>query len=215
MIRRLLLDLDNTVYPESSSMERDILGRMGDFIASYLGTTPQDAKLLRREGVRQYGTTLEWLIAEKGFADPELYFAAVHPEGEEVVLESDPGLGLLLDSIDLPKSIFTNSPREHAERVLRRIGIEDRFEAIYDIRFCSLRGKPRAEAFRRVCAACGAEPGEIVFVDDLPHYVEGFITVGGLGILKDESGRHADSALPRVRGLAELPALLRTLGGAS
>jgi putative hydrolase of the HAD superfamily len=213
MLRYLLLDLDNTVYSESFGMERDVLARMTEFIASYLGITPSEAKDLRRERVRQYGTTLEWLMAERGFADPEAFFAAVHPEGEEARLEPAPALGRLLDGIELPKAIFTNSPSEHARRVLRKLGIEDRFEAIYDIRFCSLRGKPHAQAFRSVCAACGASPAEVLFVDDLPRYVEGFVAVGGLGVLIDETGRHEGSGLRRIRSLAELPGLVQETSG--
>jgi len=208
MLRYLLFDLDNTLYPASTRMEDDILRRMGEYAASWLGTSLREAMELRKNRSADYGTTLEWLMGERGFRDPEAYFAAVHPEGEEYCIEADPALGSLLDSLPYPKSVFTNSPREHAERVLAKLGVADRFEAIYDIRFCGLRGKPRAESYRRVCEACGVRPEEAAFVDDLPRYVEGFVAVGGLGILVDELDRHADSALPRIRSLAELPGIL-------
>jgi len=211
MLRRLLFDLDNTLYPASARMEEDILRRMGEFVARYLGVSLREALELRRSRVRQYGTTLEWLMAEQGFDDTERYLAYIHPEGEEYCIEPDPSLGGILDAMPLPKAIFTNSPREHAERVLRKLGVEDRFEAIYDIRFCSLSGKPRPEAFRLVCEACGARPEEVLFVDDLPRYVEGFVAIGGTGILVDESDRHADSPLRRIRSVAELPAIVREL----
>ncbi|HET7838687.1 MAG TPA: HAD-IA family hydrolase [Rectinemataceae bacterium] len=208
MLRYLLLDLDNTLYADELGMERDILGRMNEFVAKHLGCSQAEAREFRHERVRRYGTTLEWLMAEEGFSDPEAYFAAIHPEGEEYCIKGDPRLGAILDSIDLPKAIFTNSPREHAERVLRKLGVGDRFEAIYDIRFCSLKGKPRAEAFRQVCAACGSAPEETLFVDDLPKYVQGFLAVGGVGILLDEHGRHGEAGLRRIHSLAELPDLL-------
>jgi len=208
MLRYLLFDLDNTLYSQSLGMEHDIARRMTEFVASYLGLPFDEARELRSVEARRYGTTLEWLTKTRGFSDPEGYFAFVHPEGEEYCIEPDPALGLLLDSIPLPKAVFTNSPREHAERVLRKLGIEGRFQAIYDIRYCELRGKPHADACLRVCAACGAGIGETLFIDDLPRYVEGFIAAGGRGLLIDEAGRHADSLLPRIRGLAELPGIL-------
>jgi putative hydrolase of the HAD superfamily len=155
-----------------------------------------------------FGTTLEWLVAECGFTAIEDYFAAIHPEGEEEPLSPDPALGRLLDTIQLPKAVFTNAPMEHAVRVLDRLGLADRFEAIYDIRFNKLKGKPHREAILRVCSACGVAPAETLFVDDLPRYVRGFIDAGGQGWLIDEFDRHADSLLPRIHSILELPRLV-------
>jgi putative hydrolase of the HAD superfamily len=209
MLRYLLLDLDNTLYPDSSGMERDILARMTAYLAAYLGLSLREARERRRERVKDFGTTLEWLMAEEGFVEVEDYFAKVHPEGEERCLSPEPSLGALLDSLPLPKAVFTNSPREHADRVLRRLGIADRFEGIYDIRFNGLKGKPHPEAYARVCAACGVSPEEAIFVDDLPKYVRGFVEIGGKGILLDERDRHAEEGLPRIRSLAELSPIVR------
>lgn len=208
MLRYLLLDLDNTLYSENLGMEQDIVHRMNDFVASYLGVDRDHARDIRRAQRSRFGTTLEWLMNERGFEDPERYFATIHPEGEEYCIQPDPRLRPLLDSIALPKAVFTNSPSEHAERVLRKLGVRDRFEAVYDIRFCKLRGKPYASAFLSVCDACGVKPEEAVFVDDMPTYVRGFVELGGRGFVLDEFDRHADSGLGRIRSLAELPALL-------
>lgn len=211
MLRYLLLDLDNTVYPASTQMEEEVFRRMGEFAATYLGTSPQRAMEMRRERSSEYGTTLEWLMGERGFRDPEAFFASVHPDGEESCLEADPAIARALDSIPLPKSILTNAPREHADRVLAKLGLTDRFEAVYDIRFCSLKGKPRPGAFSSVLAACGARPEETLFIDDIPRYVEGFMTLGGLGVVVDELDRHPETRLRRIRSLAELPDLVAEL----
>lgn len=208
MLRLLLLDLDNTLYPESRGMDHDIVRRMNEYVADYLGISAHAALALRRERAKYYGTTLEWLTVEQGFTDPESFFAAVHPEGEEYCLEPDPELARALDAIDLPKAILTNSPSEHARRVLRKIGVANRFSAIYDIRFNSLRGKPHAEAYRRACEASGAAIEETFFVDDMPKYVRGFLDIGGKGLLVDETDRLAIEGLPRVRTLHELPSYL-------
>lgn len=205
MLRYLLLDLDNTLYPESVGLEHDIVRRMNGFVSSLLKLEPKAAERVRREGTRHYGTTLEWLMAEQGFVDVEGYYAAVHPEGEEACIRPDPALGGILDSIPLPKAVFTNAPLEHAERVLARLGIGDRFEAIYDIRYNGLRGKPHAEAITKVCRACGVKPAEALFVDDMPKYVLGHIALGGPALLVDEMERHADLDVPRIRSLRELP----------
>jgi putative hydrolase of the HAD superfamily len=211
MLRLVLLDLDNTLYPESRGMDIDIVKRMNEYVAGYLGISVAAALELRRERARRYGTTLEWLTVEQGFADPESFFAAVHPEGEEYCLEPDPELARALDAVELPKAVLTNSPSEHAHRVLRKLGVSDRFSAIYDIRFNALRGKPHAEAYRRACEASGVGVEETLFVDDMPKYARGFSALGGRALLIDEADRFADEGLPRIRGLAELPAYLAGL----
>jgi putative hydrolase of the HAD superfamily len=211
MLRLILLDLDNTLYPESLGMDRDIDKRMNEFVALYLDLPYKQAFELRRERAKKYGTTLEWLTVEHGFADPEVFFAAVHPEGEEYCIEKDPELARVLDAVELPKAVLTNSPSEHARRVLAKLGVADRIGAIYDIRFNSLRGKPHADAYRRACEASGVAVDEVLFVDDMPKYVRGFVELGGRGLLIDEAGRFSGEGLPRIRSISELPAFVATL----
>jgi len=211
MLRYLLLDLDDTLYSESFGLERAVLARINEYALRLTGLPREDFMEERKRRMPDFGTTLEWLMADYGFADAEDYFAFVHPEGEEGPLRPDPELASTLDAIKLPKAIFTNSPREHAERILARLGVADRFEAIYDIRFNGLHGKPDREAIGRVCSACGVKPVEALFVDDSPKYVRGFIDSGGHGVLRDEGGRHGDSGLTSVRNLCELPALIAAL----
>ena len=211
MLRLVLLDLDNTIYPESAGMDVDIVKRMNAYVANYLGITVHAALELRRERATRYGTTLEWLVAEQGFEDSEGFFAAVHPEGEEYCLDEDPELARALDSMNLPKAVLTNSPSEHARRVLRKLGVADRFSAIFDIRSNGLKGKPHPEAYRRACEASGVGVEEVLFVDDMPKYVRGFTALGGRALLVDEHDRFADEGLPRIRSVYDLPSYLATI----
>lgn len=204
----MILDLDNTLYPASADMERLTVGKMNEYCARLLGVGPDEAAAIRRERMPNYGTTLEWLMAEHGFTDTEDYFSYVHPDGEEDTIAFDPGLGPFLDSIDLPKYVFTNAPMEHAERVLRKLRIADRFVRVFDVRFCGLKGKPAASAFDGVIAAIGIPAAETLFSDDVPRYVQGFVARGGRGVLVDHFGKHPDSGLPTVRTIYELPAYL-------
>jgi putative hydrolase of the HAD superfamily len=208
MLRYLFLDLDNTLYSESYGLEHEVYKRMTRFAADFLGLSLEEAVEKRKGRMAVYGTTLEWLMKDHGFRDVEGYFRIIHPEGEEEPLSPDPALGRLLDSIKLPKAIFTNAPMEHATRLLSRIGVADRFEAIYDIRFNGLKGKPHRDAVERVCAACGVSPREAILVDDVPRYAKGFCDAGGRGILIDELDRHKDFGIERIHSLVELPGLI-------
>jgi putative hydrolase of the HAD superfamily len=211
MLRLVLFDLDNTLYPQSSGMDRDITRRMLEYVAGFLGMSVEETRALRHERAKLYGTTLEWIMTEKGFTDVEAYFAAVHPEGEEYCIDFDPELGPALDFIPARKAVLTNSPLEHAERVLAKLGVRDRFDAVYDIRSNNMRGKPRPEAYIRACEGMGASVADTIFIDDMPKYARGFMELGGRAVLVDEAGRYAEEAIPRVRGPAELPALLAEL----
>lgn len=196
------------MYPASADMEELTIQRMNKYTARLLGVQLDQASVIRRKHMPKYGTTLEWLMAEQGFADPEDYFAYVHPEGEEDSVDFDPGLGPFLDSLALPKYIFTNAPMEHADRILGKLRIADRFERVFDVRFCDLRGKPSASAVDGVLAAIGLPAGETLFTDDVPRYVRGFIERGGRGVLVDHFGKHPDSGLPTIRTIYELTAWL-------
>lgn len=208
MIRYLLFDLDNTLYPSSTPIEEDLLRRMNEYTALVLDLPFEEARERRLKEMPRYGTTLEWLMSEYGFTDSEAYFSAVHPEGEEECIEPNPALGDFLRSLPYPKAVFTNSTREHSERVLRRLGFPDVFEHTFDIRFNHLKGKPHPAAGLRVCAALGVKPSETLFVDDVPRYVRGFTECGGFGVLLDDRNRHYDVDSPRIASLYELEALL-------
>ncbi len=204
MIQALIFDLDNTLYPASSSMEANTVRLMNEYVAKLSGTTYEEAIKLRRERMPGYGTTLEWLMAEYGFRDYEDYFSSVHPDGEEDSIDYDPGLGPFLDSISLPKYVFTNAPMEHADRVLKKLQISDRFETVFDIRFCGLKGKPHVFAVDKVLRAVGLPPENTIFADDVPRYVQGFINRGGKGLLVDHFGKHEESGLDRISSIYDI-----------
>jgi putative hydrolase of the HAD superfamily len=208
MIRYILFDLDNTLYPSSLGLDEELGERIGEFIARYLDVPIEKVNEVRPERSARYGTTLEWLIAEKGLNDIEAYYAAVHPEGEEARLEPDPRLRAFLKGLPVPAAILTNAPMEHAERVLRKLDLEGLFTHIFDIRWNGLKGKPAESAFRRVLQAIDMKSEEVLFVDDLPSYIEGFQRIGGRGVLLDEQDLHIGSTYPRVKTIFEIAKFL-------
>ncbi|OHE57460.1 MAG: pyrimidine 5'-nucleotidase [Treponema sp. RIFOXYC1_FULL_61_9] len=209
MIRYVLFDLDNTLYPSDSGMEEDAMQRIGDFVARHLGVSFEEGRTRRNARIDGYGTTLEWLIAEQGLEDVEGYYAVVHPDGEEEGLSPDPALRSFLESLPVKASVLTNAPLEHAERVLRKLDLEGVFEHIFDIRWNGLRGKPAESAFRKVLSAIGSSPEETLFVDDAPSYVEGYLRIGGAGVLLDELDRHPRTKIPRIRSITEISRFLQ------
>ena len=204
MLKYLLLDLDNTLYSCRYGLERDVSRRIFEFASALLGIPPEEVRRQRMEARKQYGTCLEWLMTEQGFTDVEAYFAAVHPPGEADALVPDGELRAFLAGIPIPKAVLTNAPREHADLVLDKLGISDLFTHIFDVRQCNFLGKPRREFFEYALHTLGVSIDEVLFVDDHPFYVEGFIALGGKGILLDEDNFHSDYTQPRIRELKEI-----------
>lgn len=194
MVRHLLLDLDNTLYPASGEMDRGISRRMLEFVADYLAVPMDEAVRMRAADLPKFGTTLEWLKARHGLRDEAAYFEAVHPESEIAELKPDPALRPYLLSLGLPLTLLTNAPMSHASRVLAFFGIEDIFLGVFDLTFHCGQGKPHPECYRNTLAAVGWSVEETLFVDDHIKYVRGFRDIGGRAVLVDETGEREEAA---------------------
>lgn len=213
MISYILFDLDNTLYPESSPLGPELSRRINAYAAEYLGVSLEEAERLRQSEMRPYGTTMRWLMIRYGLSDLNDYIERIHPEDVAPFIPRDARLPELLDSIAQPKSILTNSSRSHAGRVLRHLGIEDRFEHVFDLGYSNFRGKPHRETYEQVLDSIGRRPHEVLFVDDIPDYIRGFTDIGGRAVLVDEMDRHTGElpGLPSIHTLFELPPLIASL----
>jgi len=205
MIRHLLLDLDNTLYPASGGMDEGITRRMIGFVASWLGVPVDEAVRLRVAGLPGYGTTLEWLKAEHGLTDDAVYFEAVHPQSEIEELTPDPALREYLLSLGLPMTLLTNAPMSHAERLLRFFNVSDVFLGVFDVTYHGGKGKPHPSSFLDTLEAVGHGVEDSLFVDDHPKYVRGYRAIGGQAVIVDEGDRYAE--LERDEGFWRIPSI--------
>jgi putative hydrolase of the HAD superfamily len=209
----IFFDLDSTLYSARYGLEKAVGRRVNEFIADFLKLSLEEAYALRRERLAalRLGTTMEWLVAERGMTADQVeeYYRYIHPENEAADLPPDRELARLLETLNVPKSILTNATREHAQRLLQKMEITEHFEKIFDIRFNGFRGKPGAQAYQRALDAAAVKPGLCLLVDDVPGYVEGYRAIGGLGVLYDELNIHPGFPGPRIRHLDELTDILR------
>lgn len=181
--KHLLFDLDNTLYPADSAMNDAIQIRMLECVRDFFNlNTIEEAHLLKKERIVHYSTTLEWLRSE-GLTDVEGFLAHVHPEDEADSLKPIAGLREYLQTLPLPMSILTNSPIEHARRVVEKLGISDLFMAITDIRDAGFKGKPYSNSFKAALAKSGTSVDETLFLDDMRKYTDGWCALGGTSIL--------------------------------
>ena len=182
-IEHLIFDLDNTLYPASSKMDAGITSRMIEHTAKHIGVSIEEAAKLRKERMPIYGTSLGWLMAEHNLTDVKAFFDAVHPESEIAELDSDDKLRPFLQSLALPKTVLTNSPTVHANRVLNFFNIKDLFIFISDIETNGLQGKPYENSYLTAIFEKGNNLSNSLFFDDYKKYTKGYTAIGGKSVL--------------------------------
>jgi putative hydrolase of the HAD superfamily len=178
--------------------------RLREYTSDLLGLTWEKCEPLWRDGLTRHGTTLEWLVTEKGFTAIDEYYARLHPENEADSLPPDPELRRFIEQLPCPCSVLTNSPGFHAERIIKKLELEGIFRQVFSIDTSGLKGKPNAAAFYRALHAFGLNPDEALFIDDTPRYVSGYLDLGGKGLLLDERDIHKNYPFDRIRDLREL-----------
>lgn len=168
-IRAMLFDLDNTLYPASSGIMQHLDRRIGEYVEQRLGLTEAEALQARRDFYTTYGTTLRGLQRHYRDVETEDYLQFVHNVAIEELLQLDEKLDAALARLPARKVIFTNSPREHAERVLKTLGITHHFERIFDLRYFNFVGKPDPQCYQHILDQLGIEGTEALLVEDTPH----------------------------------------------
>lgn len=175
-----IFDLDNTLYPGTSSLFPQIDVRMKQFIAEFLGIPQDEAFRIQKQFYRDYGTTLRGLMLVHGL-EPDRYLDYVH-DIDHSVLTIDPALEALLAALPGRRLIFTNGSERHAERVLDTLGISHLFEGIFDIKAADYLPKPEVETYQRMIKRHGVNPQASIFFEDshlnlLPAAAIGMTTV--------------------------------------
>ncbi len=165
-----IFDLDNTLYPPHSNLFAQVDTRMGAFISNRLGVDLVEAKRVQKSFYRQYGTTMRGLMSEHG-VDPHEFLAFVH-DIDHSPIEPDPALGAALSLLPGRKFVLTNGSRAHADAIVRRLGIEEHFEDLFDIIAAEFEPKPARPPYDRFIAKYGIEPGNAAMFEDLPRNLE-------------------------------------------
>jgi len=166
-----VFDLDNTLYPADCDLFSQIDRRMGAFIADAFGLSLEEAHALRQRYYFEHGTTLAGLIRLHDVC-PDTFLDYVH-DIDLAVVPPAPKLGAAIDRLPGRKFVFTNGSRKHAEAVVGRLGLLDRFEDIFDIRALGyVHPKPTREAFDRFVTRHSIAAARTAMFDDLPHNLE-------------------------------------------
>lgn len=200
-LKAVLFDLDNTIYPVSSGLMQSVDQRIGAYVQQFLGLDEDEALRLRRRYYAEYGTTLRGLRYNHDHVEVESYLQYVHDIAIDAFLASDAELDAMLGMLAARKIIFTNSPREYAERVLQALGIAHHFERIFDVRYFDFVGKPDPACYARVLDELGLRGDEAMMVEDTPGNLPPAKQLGMTTVLVHETLGAAPAADVVVRDI--------------
>ncbi len=168
-IRAWVFDLDNTLYP-APALYDEIGVRMTDYIARKLLIEATHALELRERYFHQYGATVVGLARHHDI-DAHDFLRDVH-SADHSVLTPDSELRDLIAALPGRRIIYTNGGGGHAERVLKSLGLDTVFDAVFDLEACDLIPKPQRESYERLVAASGVAPAESMFIEDTLRNLE-------------------------------------------
>lgn len=160
-----IFDLDNTLYPARCNLFVQVSARMTRFIQDRFGLDAGPAKDLQRDMFRRHGTTLRGLMTEHG-VEPAAFLDYVH-DIDVTPVDPSPRLDALLSQLPGRKLVFTNGSVPHAERVMRRLGVDRHFDSVFDIVAAAYIPKPDPRPYDRLVATAGIAPDRAVMIEDM------------------------------------------------
>ena len=164
-MQTFFFDLDNTLYPHTARVTEALEEKMNAYVAEIAQLDTLDAAKMRQGYFERYGTTLRGLQLHHA-VDTEAYLARVHDIQIEALVTRNQLLCDLMQPILHQSRVFTNSPREHAVRVLAALGFQDQQWSIIDIRATDFQPKPQLAAYEAALRAAHAEPASSVLFED-------------------------------------------------
>ena len=160
-----VFDLDNTLYSFHLNLWQQVDERIRSYIADFLKLTHEEAFLVQKDYYKRYGTSMRGLMTEHGMS-PDDFLDYVH-EIDHSPLEPNPALGTAIEKLPGRKLVLTNGTRKHADAVMRRLDIHERFEDVFDIVAAELEPKPSPQTYDRFLKLHGVDPAKAAMFEDL------------------------------------------------
>ena len=160
-----VFDLDNTLYPRTCNLFAQIDIRITNYVMDLTRLDFEAARALQKTYYRDFGTTLNGLMTQHT-VDPDHFLNTVHAIDYSPV-DAHPDLIDAIRALPGRKFILTNGDVSHARSVLKRLGGDDLFEHVHDIRAMTYVPKPHKAAYVGFFALHGIDPTRAVMFDDL------------------------------------------------
>lgn len=203
-IQTLLIDLDDTLYPQNNGLWDMIRVRINQFLVKELHFSEEQAPELRTRLWKKYGTTLRGLQVEYA-VDMDAYLDFVHDVPIHNAISADNKLDQILSALPQQKVIFTNASAAHARRVMNILGVSPHFDTIVDIYALAPHCKPQTEAFQVVLDLLQTSPESCLLIDDSPPNLS---AAKALGMMTISVGSRVHESSPHINSIHDLLGLL-------
>lgn len=211
MLDCLIFDLDETIYPRDSGLMRAISDRISEYMTARMGMDPQIVPDLRARYWKQYGTTSRGLQVLHGI-DVDDYMRFVHDLALDEYIGPNPALDAVLYQLGQRKVIFTNATTNHAQAVLKIVGVRHHFGAIYDALYFGNEAKPAVGAYRKLLGSLGVDGARCLMVEDTARNLRPARALGMTTVLVDPpAGADLDGADYVISHIAEIGDVVRRL----
>ena len=163
-IRNWIFDLDNTLYRADVEFFSQIDRKMTAFISRYLALQPNEARIVQKDYLAEYGTSLSGLMAVHGM-DPAEFLDYVH-DVDLSMLVPDPKLRTYIEALPGRKFIFTNGSKGHAKNVAGHLNLFDLFDGSFGIEDGDYVPKPKRSPYIKFCDIFDINPETAIFFED-------------------------------------------------
>jgi putative hydrolase of the HAD superfamily len=201
----VLLDVDDTLYQKGTGPFPYVNEHIDTYVMSWCRINSDEARHLRKEYIKAYGSTLGGLMRHHG-VDPDDYLKKVHDVPVEDLLSTDKKLRNTLERIPYELIVFSNGSVEYVNRVLEALGVADLFSDLFTIEYMDFIPKPRQYPYLKIMELYGKTPGECVLVDDRPPNVSTAIDMGMEAVLVGEEV--STPMAPGIRDIYEIASVI-------
>ena len=163
-IKNWIFDLDNTLYRADAEFFSQIDKKMTAYISRYLALQPDKARIVQKEFLAEYGTSLSGMMAVHGM-DPAEFLDYVH-DVDLHMLEPDPQLREYIKALPGRKFIFTNGSKGHARNVAGHLNLFDLFDGHFGIEDVDYVPKPKRSPYIKFCDVFDIDPETAIFFED-------------------------------------------------
>jgi putative hydrolase of the HAD superfamily len=160
-----VFDLDNTLYPHHVNLWQQVDKRIGEFVATWLNVSAEEARRIQKDYYRCYGTTMRGMMTEHGVRADD-FLAYVH-RIDHSPLEPNPVMGAAIAKLPGRKLILTNGSTDHVEKVLGRLGLSGHFDAVFDIIAAEFEPKPAPQTYQRFLKVHDVDAATAAMFEDL------------------------------------------------
>lgn len=169
-IQNWIFDLDNTLYRADAEFFSQIDKKITSFISRYLALQPDKARLVQKDFLAEYGTSLSGMMAIHGM-DPAAFLDYVH-DVELHMLDPDPDLRKYIKALPGRKFIFTNGSKGHAKNVASHLNLFDLFDGSFGIEDVDYVPKPKRSPYIKFCDVFDIDPNTAIFFEDSVRNLE-------------------------------------------